>query len=188
MLCNADPNGDDALLDDIRAFVMGDLGSEISTNVISVEFDYHINMLFALALNYATGSNGIEKNPQLAAYYFKSLIRCETVTLAAYYNWVALESGSEHYIDVCEFSLLELLQRELKSDLAALYVLGLMHQSGYETLQPNIQQAMHYYQHAASLGCTLAKLRVEDLYLDYMIEVNKSVATINHKIRFNGFK
>lgn len=187
MVFNVNSNSNDALLDDIRASVMGELGSEVSHNVISVAFDYHVNMLFALALDYATGAHGIEMNRQLAASYFKSLIPYEAVTLAAYYNWVALESASEHYMDVCEFGLLELLQRESKSDVAALYVLGLMHHSGYETLQPNIQQAVHCYQQAAALGCTLAKLRVEDLCLNDVSEVHKLVPT-QHKIRFNGFK
>lgn len=188
MISNVDANCDDALLDEIRAFVMGDLEAQISKNVISMAFDYHANMLFALALDYAMGLNGMVVNRELACCYFKSLITCEAVTLAAYYNWVALENASEHYMKVSEFGLLELLQRERKSDVAALYVLGLISHSGYESFQSNIQQAIHYYERAAALGCTLAKLRVEDLYLDYASQIHTTATTIHHKIRFNESK
>lgn len=138
----------------------------------SIEIQYQPNMLFDLAIDLALGLNGFEADLLQAKQYFKALTQVESVSLAAYYNWVALENNSNRLLDVGNLDILELLRRVRQSDAAALYVLGLMYHSGYKALQPNIKQAMYYYRRAAALGCPLSRLRVEDLYVGCLAKVS----------------
>ena len=138
----------------------------MATSVTAVETNCDAQTLFAVAVDYALGRNGVAQNTERAYAYFERLIKHEATSLAAYYNWAAMWDFNPQYLEAAQIDVNQLQARAKKFDVAAQFVLGLMYQSGYLGLDANIEHAKQCYFKAAEHGFIPAQLRLDDLCVD----------------------
>ena len=134
--------------------------------VANVTVDCDAPALLAVAVDYAIGRNGVQQDTESAYAYFERLIKNETTSLAAYYNWAAMWDMNPQYLELGDFSVATIQARAKKYDMAAQFVLGLMYQSGYQGVAANIENAKQCYFKAAEHGLIPAQLRLDDLCVD----------------------
>ena len=134
--------------------------------VAAVTVNCDVQALFAVAVDYAIGRNGVQQDIERAYAYFERLIKNEATSLAAYYNWAAMWDMNPQYLELSDFSVATIQARAKKYDMAAQFVLGLMYQSGYDGVAANIENAKQCYFKAAEHGLIPAQLRLDDLCVD----------------------
>ena len=134
--------------------------------VAAVTVNCDVQALFAVAVDYAIGRNGVQQDSERAYAYFERLIKNEATSLAAYYNWAAMWDMTPQYLELSDFGVATIQSRAKKYDMAAQFVLGLMYQSGYDGVAANIENAKQCYFKAAEHGLIPAQLRLDDLCVD----------------------
>ena len=132
----------------------------------AVTVNCDVQALFAVAVDYAIGRNGVQQDSERAYAYFERLIKNEATSLAAYYNWAAMWDMTPQYLELSDFGVATIQSRAKKYDMAAQFVLGLMYQSGYDGVAANIENAKQCYFKAAEHGLIPAQLRLDDLCVD----------------------
>lgn len=132
----------------------------------TLNLTYQPKDLFDVAVDVVLGRNGVEQNNEKAYDYFDRLIRFEATSLAAYYNWAAMWSDQPQYLETSTVNVVHVVAQAKKGELAALFVLGLMCQSGYQDIEANIARAKRCFFKAAELGFIPAQMRLDDLCVD----------------------